>query len=142
MYGKMKNMKKIRYMNKTELTEVFNRFDIPTVDPETGDEFSKKEMVYDLVNVYGVNDEKLAEFEEKKDTQLTDGKEEYSEFVEDEHGAVVMRMDRNNSSFGIGNKIFTTRARYQLVTAEQAEQLLAMGGFSKATKEEIERAFK
>lgn len=139
----MKTMKKIRYMSKPELEAIYEEFNIPTQNPDTGKDLSKTELAFDLKNVYGIDDEKLKSYREKKDTELVDGKDEYSEFVEDEKsGTVVVCMDRQNSSFGIGKKIFTKNARYQIVTEAEARTLLNLGGFHKATREEIARAFK
>lgn len=130
-------MKKLKTMTKKELLDIYEKFDItlPEIDKPTN-----PELVDDLETIYGLTDEKLEEFEKKKDTELTEEKQgDYSQFAENDEGQVVICMDRQNASFGIGSYTFSRERRYVPVDAETAATLLALPGFHKVTREELKR---
>lgn len=133
-------MKRLSQMNKPELLALYDRFSLML--PET-EKPTNAELRDELETRYGITDEALKAFEEKKDAELNDGgKGDYSQFVEAEDGTVVIVMDRNNLSYAVGKYTWTHNRRYVPVDKKTAEEILANHtGFHKATGEEIKRNF-
>lgn len=131
-------------MNKAELLGLYEKFDLmlPT-EEDNGGKVTNDDMREDLQITYGITDEKLREWEAKKDVELEDDAEgDYSNYVEDESGRVLIYMDRQNSSYGIGKYVFTQKQRYLPVDKETAEEILANHeGFRQVSREEVKRIF-
>lgn len=137
----MMTYKNINQMKLGELEGVFKDFDIPLPD----ESYTRKSLIDDLATIYGITNATLKAYDEKKDTELTDGKDEgYDKFAEDpETGKVVICMDRNNISYQVGAYYFSRSHRYVAVDQETAQFLLEEEtGFHKATREELQRNFK
>lgn len=134
-------MKKLRYMNKDELLDVFKEFDIPLPDAdEDGKLPTNDELRDDLQVVYDITDDKIKAWEEKKDAELR--KDEPVLPLEDDDGNIIICMDRDNLSFGYGKYTFSKSYRYQVVDAETARVLLnEYDGFHRATREELKLVF-
>src|SRR5574338_269206 len=134
-------MKKLRYMNKDELLEVYDIFDLMVPEPdEDGKPPTNEELRDDLQERYEITDEKLKAWEEKKDVELETDTPTIP--LEDDEGNVVICMDRDNLSFGYGKYMFSKSARYQVVDADTAKVLLKeFDGFHRATREELKLVF-
>lgn len=134
-------MKKLRYMKKDELLEVYKQFDIPLPDPDEDGKLPTNDVLLDdLEVIYDITDDKIKAWEEKKDAELN--KEEPVLPLEDDDGNIVICMDRDNLSFGYGKYRFTKASRYQVVDAETAKALLNdYEGFHRATREELKLVF-
>lgn len=137
-------MKNINQMNKKELYALYEQFDLLPPEPEDGEKITNNDLRADLAEVYGITNESLAEFERKKDVPLEkDAEGDYSGYVEDESGRILIYMDRSNSSYGVGKYVFTQAQRYLPVDKETAKELLNNHeGFRQVSREEVKRVFR
>jgi hypothetical protein len=137
-------MKNINQMNKKELMGLYEQFDLLPPDADEGEKITNNDLREDLAETYGITNESLAEYERKKDVPLEEGAEgDYSQFVEDESGRVLIYMDRSNSSYGVGKYVFTQAQRYLPVDKETAKEILDNHeGFRQVSREEVKRVFR
>lgn len=137
-------MKNLNQMNKKELHELYEKFDLMLPDAEEGEKITNKDLIEDLQVTYGITNEVLKEYERKKDVELEEDAEgDYSGYVEDNDGRILIYMDRPNASYGIGKYVFTQANRYMPVDKETAKELLTNHeGFRQVSREEVKRVFR
>lgn len=129
-------MKSLSQRNKDELVEIYTKYGL-----ELPEVINKNELKNRLLQVYGIDNDKLKQMESKKD--FSPSQESYDSIAADTvTGDVVVAMTRQNPSFTYKKYKFTQERPYVPMTQEDAEFLISRyPGFHKAIREEIKRYY-
>jgi hypothetical protein len=130
-------MKKIAQMNKSELIEVFQEWNLELPDPTTLTELR------DGLAQASIDDESLKDWNKKEDVPMPEIGD-FSDEVEKHKGEdVVVKMTRENVHYNFEGYIFTQKNPFVVMKPGAADILVNnVDGFHKATKEEIKGFYK
>jgi hypothetical protein len=131
-------MKKIAQMNKSELIEVFQEWNLELPDPTTLTELR------DGLQQAGVDDTSLKDWNKKEDVPMPEVGNFEDEVEKHKGEDVVVKMTRENVHYNFGGYIFTQKAPFVVMKPDAANLLLNsdIEGFHRATKEEIKGFYK
>ena len=124
-------------MNKSELLEVFQEWNLEVPQPATLVELR------DGLQQAGVDDESIASFGQKTDVPMPEVGD-FSDEVEKHKGEdVVVKMTRENVHFNFEGYVFSQKNPFVVMKPVAADALLeAFDGFHKATSQEIKGFYK